>query len=161
MIATITKKKYYQLDHIWKTAFKMKGSVALWKSPRESDKNLLIDLSSEVVESKTKIPDSEMGFLISPFLNKSGEKTSFLRADALFTSKDNKKWELVGGKRRSDIDKSLNKYTSEDKPPPYHKRDQGDDQMSNEKKHFIDLVNKSVRYIKPVSYTHLTLPTKA
>ena len=148
MIATITKKKYYQLDHIWKTAFKMKGSVALWKSPRESDKNLLIDLSSEVVESKTKIPDSEIGFLISPFLNKSGEKTSFLRADALFTSKDNKKWELVGGKRRSNIDKSLNKYTLENKPPPYHKRDQGDDQMSNEKKHFIDLVNKSVRYIK-------------
>ena len=44
MMATITKKKYYQLDHIWETAIKMNGSIVLWKSPRENDKNLLIDL---------------------------------------------------------------------------------------------------------------------
>ena len=148
MIATITKKKYYQLDHIWETAIKMNGSVVLWKSPRENDKNLLIDLSSKIVDSKTKIQASDMGFLISPFLNNSGEKTFFLKADAVFKSKNNKKWELVNGERISDIDKSLKEYTLENRPPTYHTRDQSVDQISNEKKHFVNLVNKSIRYIK-------------
>ena len=64
-MATITKKKYYQLDHIWETAIKMNGSVVLWRSPRENDKNLLIDLSSKISDSKTKIQASDMGFFIT------------------------------------------------------------------------------------------------
>ena len=114
MMTTITKKKYYQLDHIWRTAIKLNGSVVLWKSPRENDTNLLIDLSSEIADSKTKIRSSDMGFLISPFRNNSGKNTFFLKADALFKSKNNKKWELVNGERKSDIVKLLKRYTSED-----------------------------------------------
>ena len=148
-MATITKKKFYQLDHIWETAIKMNGSVVLWRSPRENDKNLLIDLSSKISDSKTKIQASDMGFFISPFLNNSGENTFFLKADALFKSKNNKKWEPVIGERISDIDKSLKEYTLENRPPTYHTRDQSVDQISNEK---IDILPPMVKFPAMVFY---------
>ncbi len=147
-MGTITKNKYYQLEQIWDTAIKVNGSVALWKSPRETTKNLLIDLSPGVLDSTTKIESSETGFMVSPFLNRSGEKTLFLKADALFTSTDNKKWELSAGKNRSFIYNELKKNSLKNIPSTYHTKFEDDDEISNDKKHFIDLVNKSVRSIK-------------
>lgn len=75
----------HSLSNLWRTAERGGYPAALWRLPRASEKQLIIDLSSEDRRLKADLEELPAGFAISPFLNPEGEQTRFLRADLYFS----------------------------------------------------------------------------
>ncbi len=68
----------------WQAAIEMGYAVALWKLPRQTDKQLIVNLEDRQPTFKISLEDMPMGFAISPFLNPEGNDTIFIEAHLYF-----------------------------------------------------------------------------
>jgi isochorismate synthase len=68
----------------WQAAIEMGCAAALWRLPRQSDKQLIVNLEDRLPTTKINFEDLPMGFAISPFLNPEGNDTLFVEAHLYF-----------------------------------------------------------------------------
>jgi isochorismate synthase len=73
---TITSVAQY-----WQMAQQQGFAAALWRLPKVTNKEFLIDMSGQINLVKTDLEDLPAGFVMSPFLNEDQQKTRFLQAD--------------------------------------------------------------------------------
>ncbi|MFT4033192.1 MAG: chorismate-binding protein [Siphonobacter sp.] len=74
----------HTLANLWRTAECGGYPAALWRLPKATEKQLVIDLSSENRRCKTDLEELPAGFVLSPFDNPEGNQTRFIRADLYF-----------------------------------------------------------------------------
>ncbi|SDM53647.1 chorismate-binding protein [Siphonobacter aquaeclarae] len=77
--------KTHSLSNLWRTAERGGYPAALWRLPKSSEKQLIIDLSGEDRRLRIDLEELPAGFAISPFLNPESDQTRFLRADLYFS----------------------------------------------------------------------------
>jgi isochorismate synthase len=68
----------------WQAAIEMGCAAALWRLPRQADKQLIVNLEDRLPTTKINFEDLPMGFAISPFLNPEGNDTLFVEAHLYF-----------------------------------------------------------------------------
>jgi isochorismate synthase len=68
----------------WQAAIEMGYAVALWRLPRQTDKQLIVNLEASQPTTKINFEDLPMGFAVSPFLNPDGNDTLFIEAHLYF-----------------------------------------------------------------------------
>ncbi len=68
----------------WQAAIEMGYAVALWRLPRQMDKQLIVNLDDRQPTNKINFEDLPMGFAVSPFLNPDGNDTLFIEAHLYF-----------------------------------------------------------------------------
>lgn len=73
-----TKK---QLSDYWFRAYKTALPMALWRLPKQSQKQLIVGFEGDIPTKKVNFEELPTGFAISPFLNPDGEQTLFIEAD--------------------------------------------------------------------------------
>ena len=69
-----------QLEFFWKTAISEGLPVALWRLPKSTEKQLLIDLSGRTSQTKIDLEELPSGFAMSPFIGES----LFLKGDLYY-----------------------------------------------------------------------------
>ena len=72
------------IENAWTTARRGGHPLALWRLPKSTEKQLLIDLSDDERRGKLDLSESVPGFALSPFINPDGQQTRLLRADIYF-----------------------------------------------------------------------------
>lgn len=66
---------------LWHSAENEQFSAALWRLPKQTEQQLIIDLSGQLQRVKVDLDELMPGFVFSPFLNASGKEGIFLHAD--------------------------------------------------------------------------------
>jgi len=72
------------IEAAWLAAQTGGHPAALWRLPKATEKQLLIDLSDQDRRGKLDLEEASAGFALSPFLNPDGQQTRHLRADLYF-----------------------------------------------------------------------------
>jgi isochorismate synthase len=72
--------KAIQMESFWHTAISEGLPVAIWRLPKSTDKQLLIDLSGRISHTKIDLEELPSGFAMSPFIGES----LFLKGDLYF-----------------------------------------------------------------------------
>jgi len=135
---TELKEQQISLIDLWSSVIDENGSMAVWRCPRESTIHFLGDLSQEPTKGRIDLQKTEMGFVVSPFMNPEGNETLFLKADVLGWKREDGSWIMEKGEVVS-ADSPNNKYHLNHRP---------DTEISGEKDHFINMVENGIKAIK-------------
>ena len=68
----------------WQAAQELGFSAALWRLPRQQDKQLIVSFEQTPTTTKIVLEDLPSGFAVSPFLNPDGTASLFIEADLYF-----------------------------------------------------------------------------
>ena len=139
----ITDKKM-DLKSLWWNAMAMNGSVAVWRCPREKSIHFLADLSDSSLKGRIDIQKTELGFVVSPFMNPEGNETLFLKSDILAVGSNDGIW----GRVRGEGAMGDGKWYMENEKTPYHLNNRPDTEISGEKNHFIKMVGDGITAIE-------------
>ncbi len=69
------------ISNYWRSANKLGLPFALWRSPKQLHKQLILSFNPVVSNTKLNLEETNSGFAISPFLNPDGDKTLLIEAD--------------------------------------------------------------------------------
>ncbi|MCY7351316.1 MAG: chorismate-binding protein [Cytophagaceae bacterium] len=72
------------IENTWAAAQRGSHPTALWRLPKSTEKQILIDLSDDDRRGKLDLNESLPGFALGPFINPDGEQTRLLQADLYF-----------------------------------------------------------------------------
>lgn len=138
-----TVERELDVKSLWRAAMAKKGSVAVWRSPRETQVHFLTDLSSTPNKGRINLQKTDMGFVVSPFMNPEGNETLFLNADVFGT------WNMADGSWQM-LERSKNPelVSGENGKTPYHLNNRPDTEISGEKNHFIQMVEDGITAIE-------------
>lgn len=136
-IKTISEQQI-SLNSLWSGVMAENGSVAVWRCPRESTIYFLGDSSPEPAKGRIDLQTTEMGFVVSPFMNPEGNETLFLKADLYGWKTYDGNWEIEKGEpwEHKDTGKTL-----------FYLNARPDTEISGEKSHFINMVEKGISAI--------------
>lgn len=107
-----TINTFNKIENLWKTALSDGLPIALWRLPKTSEKQLIIDLSGHTSKVKVDLEELPSGFVMSPF---EGESL-FLKGDLHYRfNADNQ--EVEDNFKEKSIEKSVfeKKFLTEDK----------------------------------------------
>jgi len=146
-IPTHMDREKTELKDYWVAAMKEKASVAIWRLPHESKIHFLCDFSSNLQKGRVNFQSSSPGFVVSPFVSKKGKETLFLKADlhVVFLGKS-----LEISAETSVPDSFWNVVKNAGRSTPtafYHLNRRPDTEISGEKSHFIDMVDRGIKAI--------------
>jgi len=141
------QRKKTELKDYWLAAMKEKASVAVWRLPHENKIHFLCDFLHEPQKGKVDFQSSSPGFVVSPFVSKKGKETLFLKADL----------HIIFSDKSPDISVATtvpDSFWNGDieaghKIPTifYHLNQRPDTEISGEKSHFIDMVDRGINAI--------------
>ena len=135
-------EKSTDIKSLWLSVMAKKGSIAMWRCPRELKSYFLADLSGSPKKGRMDLQNTESGFVVSPFMNPEGNETLFLKSDILALSNENGNWEVKTGKPQS------HGNTEKKNKMPYHLNTRPDTEISGEKSHFIKMVENGIKAIE-------------
>jgi len=72
-----TRSNKMDLKSLWSATMAQSGSVAVWRCPREQTLHFLGDFSESPAKGRIDLQKTEMGFIVSPFMNPEGNETFF------------------------------------------------------------------------------------
>ncbi|NOZ03311.1 MAG: chorismate-binding protein [FCB group bacterium] len=135
------------------TAVERKGAIAVWRLPNTEGFHAVINLSDQWTTRKIEIEATPPGFVISPFVNPTGEETIYIPADLYYHSDTGELENISGGneERKRQYLESLTKaleHGSGRATVPYHT---GRDPVFNgadQKQHYLAIVDKGLRAIE-------------
>ncbi len=137
---TITKN-IIDLRTLWDRVIEENGSVVVWRCPREDKIHFLGDLSPEPIKSRINLQKTDMGFVVSPFMNPEGNETLFLKADVYAKKMEDGVWKMDKGEEKVGSSKSSQALK-------YHLNHRPDTEISGEKDHFIKMVENGIKAIE-------------
>jgi len=132
-------EKQISLKDLWSFVIENYGSVAVWRFPKENSVHFLGDLSLEPSKGRIDLQTTEMGFVVSPFMNPEGNETLFLKADVYAFTGSTGIWKLEKG------DIAFRQAQSSIK---YHLNHRPDTEISEKKNHFINMVETGIKAIE-------------
>ncbi|MBT3676361.1 MAG: chorismate-binding protein [Candidatus Marinimicrobia bacterium] len=136
-----TRSNKMDLKSLWSGAMAENGSIAVWRCPREKSIHFLADLTESPAKGRIDLQKTEMGFIVSPFMNPEGNETLFLKADVLASTDENGNWNGNIGEPQSLGDAEKNTKIS------FHLNTRPDTEISGQKNHFINMVKKGITAI--------------
>jgi len=140
--------KQTSLTELWSSVIRQNGSVAVWRCPRESTIHFLGDLSSEPVKGRIDLQKSDMGFVVSPFMNPEGNETLFLKADVYGCKRGDGLWIVEKGEQRRHRDAEKIAFRQDQFSAKYHLNHRPATEISGEKDHFINMVENGIKAIE-------------
>jgi isochorismate synthase len=132
-------EKQISLKDLWSFVIENYGSVAVWRFPKENSVHFLGDLSLEPSKGRIDLQTTEMGFVVSPFMNPEGNETLFLKADVYAFTGSTGIWKLEKG----DI-----AFRQAQGSIKYHLNHRPDTEISEKKNHFINMVETGIKAIE-------------
>jgi len=146
-----TGKSLYQSSYaLWNTAMEFNASVAIWCLPGSGDLNFLIDFSTQQQAATLDIQSGTSGFAVSPFVNPSGRRTYFLKPHIQFGFKNNSEEITIKSSAEAPpaFWQSLQEHLNEPRQIiEAHQKQQADSGLSEDRSHFLNLVNKALKLI--------------
>ena len=142
-----TRSNKMDLKSLWSATMAQSGSVAVWRCPREQTLHFLGDFSESPAKGRIDLQKTEMGFIVSPFMNPEGNETLFLKADILAVTDENGNWNVEKGETRRHGDPETSsgcKHTEKINISSYHLNTRLDTEISGKKSHFIQMVKNGI-----------------
>ncbi|MDP6339698.1 MAG: chorismate-binding protein [Candidatus Marinimicrobia bacterium] len=139
---TISEQKI-SLENLWSKVMVENGIIAVWRCPREKTVHFLGDFSETPAKGRIDLQKTDMGFVVSPFMNPEGNETLFLKADIYAWVMEDNSWKIVHGKRKMENGSLTSSLTNS-----YHLNHRPDTEISGEKNHFIDMVENGIKAIE-------------
>jgi|TARA_Y100000031_G_C8225403_1_gene388057 isochorismate synthase len=147
-VKTELLNKQKSLKDLWSSVIEQNGSVAVWRCPRENTIFFLGDFSSEPTKGRINLQKSDMGFVVSPFMNPEGNETLFLKADVLGMKVEDGEWLIEKGEPRRHGDAENIAFPQAQCSIKYHLNHRPDTEISGEKDHFINMVENGIKAIE-------------
>lgn len=145
------------LKSLWDGVMAENGSVAVWRCPRENTIHFLGDLSESPAKGRIDLQKTDMGFVVSPFMNPEGNETLFLKADIYGWKMGDGEWNtsnpLSARMEKGEPQRPRNKFGMQahgdlEKTNNYHLNHRPDTEISGEKDHFITMVKNGINAIE-------------
>ncbi len=140
MINETTTDRQISLKSLWDDVISQNGSTAVWRCPHESTIHFLGDLSESPAKGRIDLQNTDMGFVVSPFMNPNGNETLFLNSDVYVQKMGEGGWRTL--RDDGDISGLTGSLT-----PSYHLNTRPEKKISREKGHFIQMVKDGISAI--------------
>ncbi len=154
--ATPIELKRYSMAALLKafvaTAVVRKGAVAVWRLPNTEGFHAVINLSGQWATRKIEIESTSPGFVISPFVNPTGEDTIYIPADLYYHSDTGRLENISGGNeehKRQYLESVIRALEhGPGKKVPYHTGRNPIFNGADQKQYYLTIVEKGLRAIE-------------
>jgi len=139
-------KVQYSLNQIWRAAINQKAAIALWRTPGSEDVHFLGDFAKTLSKGRLNLQQNKPGFVVSPFLSPEGNESITLNPDLHLVYRHGNLHQEKSTQVPADFAAAL--QINADQPMPYHLNLRPDTEISGQKEHFTNMVEKGIEAIE-------------